>query len=172
MFLLKWRKHTGPALEHYCLRRGQFGDHSSRTTSVLAQLPSGQPSGAWPWCSQGKTAHPGQAQDGPGCRVPAPASGVTLISPFGWFNVMTPKKAVQPHNSEDTTGHCHSRCSALHTWPSPRDWGAAVNVQATGSDVQSGRWRRHGTYTHDGIRLSHKREQNDAICSNVDGPES
>ena len=26
------------------------------------------------------------------------------------------------------------------------------------------------TYTHDGILLSHKKEQNNVICSNMDGP--
>ena len=31
-------------------------------------------------------------------------------------------------------------------------------------------WRRCGTYIHNGILLSHKKEWNNAICSNMDGP--
>ena len=70
------------------------------------------------------------------------------------------------------TGHCHSKCSALHTWPSLRDWGAAASVQAIRPDVQTGRWRRQGTCMCNGTWLRHKREQNEAICSNTVGPES
>ena len=56
--------------------------------------------------------------------------------------------------------HLHVHCSTIHNGQDVEATQMSINRQLDQEDV---------VYTHNGIRLSHKKEQNHAICSRMDG---
>ena len=54
----------------------------------------------------------------------------------------------------------HVHCSTIHN---------SQDMETTQMSIDRGLDLEEVVYTHNGILLSHKKEQNDAICSNMDG---